>query len=268
MSRYDAMFADLQKKNQGAFIPFIVLLDPDRETSKEIMRTLIRSGADALELGLAYSDPVADGPTIQKADMRVLRNHGTVKAALALVAEIRQEFSEIPIGLLVYANIVFKSGLDHFYDMAARSGVDSVLVADVPIIEARPYIDAAIKHKIDPVLIAPPNLPQKRLSDIALLSKGYTYVVTRRGITGAKENLLLSHRDLLNGLKDHNAPPAVFGFGISTPEHVALAIKEGASGAISGSKIVSIIEENISDKPVMLKKLGEFVRDMKAATQK
>src|SRR5579871_3880214 len=136
MSRYDEMFDNLQRKNEGAFIPFVVLHDPDRETSKKIMQTLIDAGADALELGIAFSDPLADGPTIQKADLRALRSGSTVRDALSLVKDVRKLNPKIPIGILTYANLVFRNSLDWFYDHCHQAGVDSVLVADVPVIEA------------------------------------------------------------------------------------------------------------------------------------
>ena len=266
MSRYQKMFNSLHKKNQGAFIPFVVLWDPDRETSKKILKTLIDSGADALELGLAFSDPLADGPTIQKADLRALRSGAKVKLALELIKEIRQEYPDIPIGILTYANFGIRNSLDWFYGYSKQCGVDSVLVADVPLIEALPYCESAMAHGIDPVLIAPINLPLERASDIACLCRGYTYVATRKGVTGANSEVNVSHHDLLEALKKCGAPPALFGFGISTPQHVKEAINEGASGAISGSQIVSIIEEHLSDEPLMLKKLAQFTRAMKDAT--
>lgn len=267
MSRYDQMFRNLQEKKEGAFIPFVVLFDPDRETSKKIILQLIEAGADALELGIAFSDPLADGPTIQKADLRALRSGSRVRDALDLVKEIREAHDDIPIGILTYANLVFRNTLDWFYRHCKQSGVDSVLVADVPIIEAEPYCEAAVANGIEPVLIAPLNLPLERCHDIARLGRGYTYVVTRKGVTGARANLSLGHHDLIEALKKAGAPPAIFGFGISSPAHVKAAIAEGAAGAISGSRVVTIIEEHLSDHNLMLRELSHFVGSMKDATR-
>jgi len=266
MSRYDTMFKNLSQKKQGAFIPFVVLFDPDRETSKEIINTLIAAGADALELGIAFSDPLADGPTIQKAGLRALNNRSSVRGALSLVKEIREEHPSIPIGILTYANLVIRNSASSFYSSCQEAGVDSVLVADVPLSEIRPFYEQAIAHKINPVLIAPPNLPKERSNDIAAYCQGYTYVVTRTGVTGANAEVHLAHKDLLQALKESKAPPAVFGFGISEPAHVKKALKEGAFGVISGSKVVSIIEENLGQKAAMLKALSEFTQSMKKAT--
>jgi tryptophan synthase alpha chain len=267
MSRYQAMFDRLRAEKEGAFIPFVVLYDPDRETSKKIMLALIEAGADALELGLAFSDPLADGPVIQKADLRALRSGSKVKDALALVKEIRAQNPHIPLGLLTYANLVFNQTLDGFYRLCHQSGIDSVVVADVPLLESRPYCEAALQHGVDPVLLAPVNLPRERCQEIATWGRGYTYVVTRRGVTGADAEVSLGHHELINALKDSGAPPAIFGFGIAKPDHIKAALNEGASGAISGSQTVSIIEEHLGDRDAMLKKLKEFVRSMKDATR-
>lgn len=266
MTRYEAMFNDLAKKKQGAFIPFVMLYDPDRETCKAVIDTLIEGGADALELGIPFSDPLADGPTIQKAGLRALKNHATVQNSLSLIKEIRVKHRSIPIGILTYANLVFKNSLSWFYGHAAEAGVDSVLVADVPLLEINPFYEAALKHNVDPVLIAPFNMPKERLKELAHYGRAYTYVVTRSGVTGANEEVHFHHKELIKTLKQLKAPPAVFGFGISSPEHVKSALQEGAAGVISGSRIVQIIEKNLSNQQAMLKELKEFTAAMKAAT--
>ncbi len=267
MTRYQAMFADLAAKKQGAFIPFVMLYDPDRERCKAIIDVAIEGGADALELGIAFSDPLADGPTIQKAGLRALKNHATVHDSLELIKELRAKYPSIPIGVLTYANLVFRNTLAWFYERAHQAGVDSVLVADVPLLELKPFHEAALKHGVDPILIAPFNMPRGRLKELASLGRGYTYVVTRSGVTGANDEVKFHHKELLKTLKELNAPPAIFGFGISSPEHVRAALKEGALGVISGSKIVSIIENNLGKDQHMLKELKEFCQAMKAATK-
>jgi tryptophan synthase alpha chain len=267
MSRYNLMFSRLKEKNEGAFIPFTVLHDPDEETSLVIMDTLIKAGADALELGLAFSDPLADGPTIQKADLRALRSGSTTKKSLGLVKKIRSQYPDIPLGLLTYANIVFNQTLDGFYKQCHDAGLDSVVVADVPMIEAKPYCEAAIKNNIDPILLAPINLPQKRYQEIAKMGRGFTYVVTRNGVTGADKEINLYHNQMIKDLEKLKAPPAIFGFGISKPQHIRQALKEGAKGAISGSKTVQIIEEHLNNKSEMLKQLTIFADKMKSASK-
>lgn len=246
MSRYEAMF-----QKGPAFIPFVMLGD----VSLDVMDELIRGGADALELGIPFSDPVADGPVIQRAAMRAIAKGTTLTTCLKDLATIRNRHPQIPIGILTYANIVVHAGLDEFYSAMSKAGVDSVLVADVPTLEAKPFCDAAIKHGVDPVMIAPPNADDECLKRIAQMGRGYTYVVTRAGVTGSDEHLRLNATQLLQKLKQFGAPPAVLGFGISTPAHVKQAIEAGAAGAISGSVIVARLERAES--------VEDFVREMK-----
>jgi tryptophan synthase alpha chain len=163
--------------------------------------------------------------------------------------------------VLTYANLVLARGRSAFYEACADAGVDSVLVADAPVLEAEPFAREARQHGIDPVLIAAPNTPDKTLKRIAELGSGYTYCVARAGVTGAETEMQLNHRDLLARLGDYGAPPPVLGFGISTPEHVRTALDAGAAGVISGSAIVKIIEAGGGPAGVR-----EFVVGMKGAT--
>ena len=189
MSRYATMFRDLG--DDGAFIPFCVVGDPTPERSLANMLALIEGGADALELGIPFSDPVADGPTIQAADVRALEAGTTPQIALDVIAEVRAQ-SDLPIGLLMYANLV----RDDFYARAKMAGVDSVLVADVPTVEARAFVDGAQAAGIEPVMIATPNASDEALAEIAALSRGYTYVVTRLGVTGSERTAGGGHETL------------------------------------------------------------------------
>lgn len=264
MGRYEKTFEKLQSAKRGAFVPFVVMGDPTPDSSLAIVRALVASGADALELGIPFSDPVADGPVIQAAAVRALEAGATPEKCLGAVAEIRALFPEIPIGLLVYANLVVANGQDRFYARAAESGVDSVLVADVPVFEAGPFVASAAEHGVQQIFIAPPNADDALLMLVAKLTKGYTYVVARAGVTGVGENLR-DQGDIFAKLKRFGAPPSLLGFGISKPEHVKAAIKAGAAGAISGSAVVRIVDENRNDQKTLLKKLSDFVSSMKTA---
>lgn len=264
--RYARAFARLRERGEGAFVPFTVLGDPNPEASLEIVRALVRGGADMLELGLPFSDPIADGPTIQAADVRALAAGTTMAQAWAIIAAIREAEPALPIGLLVYANLVETHGARAFYSAAAAAGVDSVLVADVPSLEAAPYAAEAQRAGIAPVLIATPSASDAHLERIAALCRGYTYVVTRAGVTGAEAHVELDHRALLAKLRALGAPPPLLGFGISTPEHVRTALQAGAAGAISGSAIVSRIAEHGRELVGLLVQLERFVREMKRAT--
>lgn len=261
MARYEAMFAG----SDGAFVPFLILGDPDPPTSLELVRALLRGGADALELGIPFSDPVADGPVIQAATSRALAGGGRVRDAWEIIATIRAEHPGIPIGLLVYANLVLHRSAKAFYGEAADSGVDSVLVADLPLREAGPVDAVALDCGIAPVHIAPPNADQSRLAAIARASKGFVYVTSRPGVTGADEHLHDGSRRVIGELRVAGAPPAMLGFGISRPAHVRQALGLGAAGAISGSAVVRRIESNLDDVRQMITDVERFVREMKAA---
>ncbi|WP_159738422.1 tryptophan synthase subunit alpha [Vibrio atypicus] len=268
MNRYQAMFERLNEKNQGAFVPFVTVCDPNPEQSLKIMQTLVASGADALELGIPFSDPLADGPTIQGANIRALDSGATPDICFEQIGKIRAENPDLPIGLLMYANLVFARGIDSFYERCAKAGIDSVLIADVPTNESGEFIAAAKKHGVDPIFIAPPTASDETLKSVAELGGGYTYLLSRAGVTGAetKANMPVGH--MLEKLNQYDAPPALLGFGISEPAQVKEAIESGAAGAISGSAVVKIIESNVDQPQRMLDQLANFVTSMKAATQK
>lgn len=247
MSRYGALFS----RNEGAFGAFVMLGDPEAPPLDE----LVDAGADMLELGIPFSDPIADGPVIQAAAARALARGWSARHSFELLAEFRLRHPSVPVGLLTYANLVIARGLDAFYRAAAEAGVDSVLVADVPVIEAAPFAAAARAHGVAPVLIAAANTPPARLRQIASMGEGYTYCVARAGVTGAEE-ARFDHFVMLGTLRAAGAPPPVFGFGISTPGHVRAALAAGAAGVICGSAIV----ERGRHAPA-------FIREMKAATR-
>jgi len=268
--RYQQAFADLKEKNEKAFIPFVIIGDPNAEQSFEIIKALIDNGADALELGIPFSDPSADGVTIQMAALRALGAGANTDTCIEILAKVREYAPNIPIGLLLYGNLVFARGIDTFYHDMAEVGVDSVLIADLPIRESLPFREAALKHGVAPIFIAPPNASDNTLREVSSFSRGYTYVLSRAGVTGvdAIEETQQSSPaiKLISALNEYRAAPPVVGFGISAPEQVKEALTAGASGAISGSAVVKIIENNLSNNEMMLKELATFVKSMKSAT--
>ncbi|MGM0524801.1 MAG: tryptophan synthase subunit alpha [Pseudomonadota bacterium] len=266
MSRYEALFEGLSSNNKGAFVPFVTLGDPSPEQSLNVIKALIDGGADALELGLPFSDPVADGPVIQRANLRALQAGTTFNDILHILSEVRAYAPEIPIGLLVYANLIYAKGADNFYRQMSEAGVDSVLIADVPTKEAARFADIAKQHAIDAVFICPPDGSDELIERVAKNCSGYVYLLSRAGVTGAETQMQLPASALIDKLKQHGAPPVLLGFGISKPEHVQAAFKAGADGAISGSAIVAIIEKNLDNEQLQVNQLTEFVASMKAAT--
>ncbi|MEQ9857123.1 tryptophan synthase subunit alpha [Pectobacterium versatile] len=267
MERYQQLFNRLSEKKEGAFVPFVTLGDPSPGQSLKIIDTLIAAGADALELGVPFSDPLADGPTIQDANLRAFAAGVTPDQCFEMLAAIRQKYPEIPIGLLMYANLVFSNGVDEFYQRCAQVGVDSVLVADVPVVESAPFRTAALRYGIAPIFICPPNADDELLREIASYGRGYTYLVSRAGVTGAEKRAQLPLNHLVAKLNAYHAAPPLQGFGISDPAQVRETLASGAAGAISGSAIVRIIEKNLNQPDVMLSELHAFVSEMKAATR-
>lgn len=267
MERYENLFAQLKDRKEGAFVPFVTLGDPSVEQSLNIIDTLIEAGADALELGIPFSDPLADGPTIQEATLRAFAAGVTPTQCFEMLALIRQKHPTIPIGLLMYANLVFSKGIDEFYAQCEKVGVDSVLVADVPVEESAPFRQAELRYNVAPIFICPPNADDDLLRQIASYGRGYTYLLSRAGVTGAENRAALPLHHLVEKLKEYNAAPPLQGFGISSPEQVTGAIEAGAAGAISGSAIVKLIEKNVANPGQMLTELKAFVTAMKAATR-
>jgi tryptophan synthase alpha chain len=233
MSRYAAMFDRLD--GEGAFGAFLMLGDPDLETSARLLDAVVKGGADMIEVGIPFSDPVADGPVIQAAAQRALRSGVRVSDCFDLIAGFRRRHADVPVGILTYANIVVaRTG---FMREAMEAGADSLLMADLPTLEAEPFVRDMEQAGIAPVLIAAPNTPKPTLERIAKLAKAYTYCVSRAGITGTHEGGRFDS-GLVERLCGLRAPPQVFGFGISRPEHVRAALSTGAKGVICGSAIV------------------------------
>jgi tryptophan synthase alpha chain len=248
------MFARL--RDEGAFGAFLMLGDPDLETSAALLDAVVKGGADMIEVGIPFSDPVADGPVIQAAGQRALSSGVRVGDCLELIASLRRRNSQVPIGILTYANIVrARTG---FMRDAAEAGADSLLIADVPALEAEPFTLEMEQAGLEPVLIAAPNTPDAVLKRIATLSKAYTYCVSRAGITGTHAGGQFDS-GMIERVKQAGAPPPVFGFGISKPEHVRTALEAGAKGVICGSAIVDLVSRR--------EDVASFVQSLKAVTR-
>ena len=259
MSRYAHMFDRLKSCGEGAFGGFLMLGDPDLPTSASLLDALVEGGADMIEVGIPFSDPIADGPVIQAASRRALEAGVRVGDCFDLIAGFRERHPDVPIGILTYANLVVaRAG---FMRDAAQAGADSLLIADVPALEAEPFAREMLQAGIEPVLIAAANTPPEALPNIARLSQAYTYCVSRTGITGTHASGDFKHA-LIARLVDVGAPPPVFGFGISEPAHVRAALEAGAAGVISGS---AIVRQMSSERP--RQSVIELVSTMKDATR-
>ena len=254
MSRYATMFERLN--GHGAFGAFLMLGDPDLKTSAQLLDALVEGGADMIEVGIPFSDPVADGPVIQAAACRALAAGVRVSDCLELLAGFRARHPAVPVGILTYANIV--AARTGFMRDATEAGADSLLIADVPALEAERFTGDMEQAGIEPVLIVAANTPEPTLKRIASLSKAYTYCVSRAGITGTHAGGEFD-AGLIQRVKAAGAPPPVFGFGISRPEHVRRALSAGARGVICGSAIVDLVSRRGD--------VASFVQSLKAVTR-
>lgn len=266
MDRYKKLFKRLKNKKEGIFVPFIVLGDPNKQISINIINNLIEAGADALELGIPFSDPLADGPTIQKASLRSLNSGTTIDSCFEIVSFIRNNHSDIPIGILVYANLVFNKGIDNFYSQCQRISIDSILIPDLPVEESKFFLKFSVYYKISQIFVCPPNANDDLIYKISNYSTSYIYLSSRSGITGTENSAHLPLKNLIKKLKKYKSTPILQGFGIYKPEHINLSLKLGVSGSIVGSAIIKIIENNINDVKKMLNEIKSFTRSMKNAT--
>ncbi len=266
MDRYKETFSKLKSNNEKALVIFTVLGDPDFKTSIDIIKSIIKGGADILELGFPFSDPIADGAVIQAADVRSLNSGINSDKCLEMIKDIRR-FSDVPIGLLIYYNLVYQRGIENFYRDAKQAGVDSVLIADMPVEESENCVKAAKKHGINQVFIVSPLTNEDRLEKISENASGFLYLVSRLGVTGSRDDIQKGTLDLIKRVRPKTSLPLCVGFGISKPEHVKKVCNAGADGAIVGSSVIKIIEDNLSDKKKMLKKIEDYVKEMKVGTR-
>ena len=251
-------YRDVFSQKRTALIPFFVLGDPDEQTSFEVICAAIDAGADVLELGIPFSDPIADGPTIQKADVRALAAGMDPAKALHLIQRIKA-YRDIPVGLLMYYNLIWQYGPDRFYRDAAQSGVNGILVADLSVDDADEVHPMAGAAGLDTVFMVTPNTSVERIKAVASKTTGFIYAVSLLGVTGTRDRLSDSIEGLVRRIKQVTPLPVCVGFGISRPEHAAAVAAAGADGVIIGSKVVGLIEENLGDKPKMLADVGRFI---------
>ncbi len=263
MKTYKQVFAELDR---AALIPFFVIGDPDFDRSLAVVKTAVDAGAGILELGIPFSDPIADGPTIQKADIRSLKNGMTVKKALSFIKKVKA-YKDIPIGLLMYYNLIYQYGVEKFFIDFQKAGVNSVLVADLNIDDADEIVPPAASAGLDTVFMVTPNTDTERIKFIASKTTGFIYTVSLLGVTGSRENLSDAVAGLVGRLKKLTSVPICVGFGISKPEHAAEVAASGADGVIIGSKVVELIEKNLSNKKKMLSAISKFLGDVKTTIE-
>jgi len=261
MSRIDRTFKRLKNRGQAALIPFIVAGDPDLETTKALVLKMAERGADIIELGVPFSDPIADGPIIQSASQRALQNGVNLKNIFSLVERLKG--IDIPLVLMTYFNPIFRYGLKDFAVGCQKSGVDGVIVPDLPPEEAGPWIAEARRMNLDTIFLIAPTSPSGRIRMVNRCSRGFIYYVSVTGVTGARDRLPEELEIPIKRVKEISQKPVSVGFGISTPEQ-AKAVSHFSDGVIVGSAIVKIIEENLNN-PDMVNRVGDFISSLAKA---
>ncbi|MGE5214573.1 MAG: tryptophan synthase subunit alpha [Nitrospirota bacterium] len=259
MSRIGEKFAELKRSGRGGFIPFITAGDPDLATSERLLIELAKAGADIIELGVPFSDPVADGEVIQRASERALRNGVTVHNALTCAKNVRQS-TDVPIVLFSYFNPLLQFGPERFAAAAREAGVDGVLVTDLIAEEAEWWTQTLLQHKLDPIFLVAPTTSGKRLKQIAQQARGFIYAISRTGVTGERDEMTRDAEALVKRVKSVSDLPVAVGFGISSPEQIR-TVWRFADAAVVGSAIVNQIEK-LGNSPDFAKRIGEFARSL------
>jgi tryptophan synthase alpha chain len=262
MSRLDLVFAGLRGSGRPGLITYVTAGDPDLARSAQVLRALDRAGADVLEVGVPFSDPVADGPVIERAAGRARAAGGTLTSTLDLVADVRAAI-RAPIVLFTYVNPLLAMGERAFVERAGRAGVDGVLVLDLPIEEADALRATLASVGIDMIFLLSPTTSDQRIERAAALGRGFLYAISRLGVTGARDTLPEGARALVARIRARTTLPIALGFGLSQPAHVQ-QVGAFADAAVVGSALVSVIED-AADSPDLVDRIEDYVRWLKGA---
>ena len=269
MKDLEETFRELKRRGEGAFIPFITLGDPEPEFTPRLAEAILENGCDILELGIPFSDPVADGPTIQASSDRALRSGMNPKLAFSLAGKIRRS-TDKPLVFLSYYNIVLQHGVDAFFKDMEDVGVQGIIIPDLSIEEADQTLESAEAHNRDLIFLVAPTTTEDRLERILAEARGFLYLVSLLGVTGARGTLQDITKETLGRVKRHlkGEIPVAVGFGISKPRHVREIIEAGADGAIVGSSIIDLLAKNLEDRQRALREISDYAREMKDATKR
>ncbi len=267
MSDINRVFEKLRSRGEGALIGYVMAGDPTPEQTPLIADALIEGGVDVLELGLPFSDPIADGPTIQAASVRALAAGTTPTAVLETVKRVKRKH-DVPVVIMTYYNPVFKMGLEQFFSLAKNCLVDGVIVPDLPIEEASEYWERAQANRIDAIFLAAPSTSAERLEKIVACSSGFLYLVSQFGVTGERRKVEDSTIQLIKRVLPYTRGrlPLAVGFGVSKPEHAHLILSAGADGVIVGSVFVGVVQKNLGSVDKTVAEIGDLARRFKTAT--
>lgn len=260
MTRIGKLFENLKRDGRKGLIAYLTAGDPSPARTPELVEALVRGGADLVELGVPFSDPIADGPVIQRAGERALKAGTTLHKVLEIAAEIRQR-AEVPLLLFTYLNPVVRYGLDRLAKDAAACGIDGCLLTDASVEEAHEYVGAMHRHGLDTVFLAAPTSTERRLKLVAQYSTGFVYLVSRTGVTGEQASLSAAVAPLVRAMRAVTDLPLAVGFGVSRPEHVA-ELGAQVDAVVVGSALVRVIEQHL-ESPNLARELEAFVRQLK-----
>jgi tryptophan synthase alpha chain len=260
MTRIGRLFENLKRDNRKGLIAYLTVGDPSPDRTPALVEALVRGGADLIELGVPFSDPIADGPVIQAAGERALKAGTTLARVLQVAAEIRQT-SEVPLLLFTYLNPVVRYGLERLAQDAAAAGIDGCLLIDASVEEAQEYVGAMHRHGLDTVFLAAPTSTERRLKLVAQYSTGFVYLVSRTGVTGERDSISSTVAPLVKAVRAVTNLPLAVGFGISKPEHVA-ELGRQVEAVVVGSAIVRLIEKNATNASLEIQ-LESYVRELK-----
>lgn len=266
MSRLQSTFARVQAEHRAAFVAYVCAGDPDFDTSVEVCRALLANGVDILELGVPFSDPLADGLTNQLAAQRALESGMTAARVFELVRRVR-EFSQAPIVFYTYYNLVFANGVDAYVRAAREAGVDGILTLDLPPEEAGEMKAACERHGVDTVFIIAPTTPDERIATVAAATTGFIYYVSREGVTGVRDQVAGNIPEAVARIRSRTTRPMVVGFGIGTRAQVA-QIAVHADGVVVGSALVNCIRDNLTDRAKIPAVIGVRAADLAAGTRR
>ena len=242
MQRLADTFEQLRARNERAFVPFVTCGDPDLETTKALVRGYIAAGADIVEIGIPFTDPLADGPTIQRASERALAGGVTMDDAFDLIAELRRE-TDVPLVPMTYINPVYQIGYDRFAARCAEVGADAVIISDLPPEEGADWVEAGRKHGVGTIFLVAPTSDESRLEAVAQAASGFIYAVARMGVTGAKSDVPPEIGGLIQRIRRHTATPICAGFGFSSPQQIAATCRDtDVDGIVVASALIDIFE--------------------------
>jgi len=263
MNPLQKYFTLLNKQKRKLFLPYVTLWDPDKEYFLKILKTLQDSGADAIEIGIPFSDPMADGPTIQRASQRALSKGASLKAGFEMLESIKKHVS-IPILFMSYYNPVFTMGEGKFFSACCKTGLDGIIIPDLPIEEAKVFIKKAKKIDLASICFISPTTPVKRMKEINRNASGFIYYISVKGVTGERRDFKKGVLESIKLVKKNTTLPLCVGFGISNA-HQAKTFAQYADGVIIGSAIVKIIEKNLNDKKKIVLEISKFASRIRRA---